>query len=118
MKGIEILTSAQVATEWGYCWTAFWITSSIIFVVFTVVGIWETVIDSVDVGIIPILSIVGIILGVLFGGASGAVFEKPTAYETQYKITISKDVSMTEFYEHYEVIEIDGKIFTVREKTK
>lgn len=37
--------------------------------------------------------------------------------EIKYQVAISDQVLMTEFYEHYEVIDQDGKIFTVREKT-
>ena len=34
----------------------------------------------------------------------------------QYKVTISKEVSMVEFYEKYEIIDQEDLIFTVREK--
>ena len=34
----------------------------------------------------------------------------------EYKVTISDDVSLTEFNEKYEIIEQDGKIYTVRER--
>ncbi len=34
---------------------------------------------------------------------------------TAYKVTISESVSMTEFYEQYEIIDVDGKIYTIRE---
>ena len=62
--------------------------------------------------------ITGVILGCSYGALMGAVFRTPTAYETQYKVTISEEVTMAEFLEHYEVIDQDGKIFTVREKDK
>lgn len=39
----------------------------------------------------------------------------PTAYETHYKVLISDEVSMNEFLEQYEIIDQEGKIFTVRE---
>lgn len=34
----------------------------------------------------------------------------------KYKVTISEEVSMTEFYEKYEIIDVDGAIYTIREK--
>jgi hypothetical protein len=34
----------------------------------------------------------------------------------QYKVTISDSVSMVEFNEKYDVIEVEGKIYTIREK--
>ena len=36
--------------------------------------------------------------------------------EYEYQVTISDDVSMTEFNEKYEVIKVEGKIYTIREK--
>lgn len=36
--------------------------------------------------------------------------------ECQYQVTISDNVSMVEFNERYEVIDIDGKILTIVEK--
>ena len=41
-----------------------------------------------------------------------------TKYETQYKVTISDEVKMDEFCEKYEIIEQDGKIYTVRERNE
>lgn len=117
MNGVEILTSAQVATEWVFNWSAFWITLGLTFGVCLIAGIWYTVTDQCDWVIIPSISIVSIIFGSMFGAGIGKATEIPTTYETQYKVTISDEVSMAEFYEHYEVIEQDGKIFTVREKT-
>lgn len=42
-------------------------------------------------------------------------FAFPEKY-IQYKVTISEEVSMTEFYEKYEIIDVDGAIYTIREK--
>jgi pyruvate/oxaloacetate carboxyltransferase len=36
--------------------------------------------------------------------------------DTKYEVTISDEVLLTEFYEKYEVISQNDKIFTVREK--
>lgn len=33
----------------------------------------------------------------------------------KYKVTISEEVSMVEFYEKYEIIDVDGAIYTIRE---
>ena len=37
-------------------------------------------------------------------------------FDTKYEVTISDEVLLTEFYEKYEVISQNDKIFTVREK--
>lgn len=118
MTGVEILTSSEVAVEWAFNWTLFWIVGGIILVIFTIVGIWFWANDDYDWGIIPILFIVGMVFGILFGCMVGNGIGKPIEYTTEYKVTISDEVSMTEFYEHYKVISQDGKIFTVREKSE
>lgn len=116
MQGVEILTSAQVAIEWAFNCTAFWITFFIIFGFTFIIGIISFV-DSYDWTYMVLGGILGVIFGCIVGVGAGGIFDAPIAYETQYKVTISDEVSMTEFLEHYEVIDQDGKIFTVREKT-
>lgn len=118
MIGVEILTSSEVAVEWAFNWTLFWIVGGIILVIFTIVGIWFWANDVCDWGVIPILFIVGMVFGILFGCMVGNGISKPIEYTTEYKVTISDEVLMTEFYEHYKVISQDGKIFTVREKSE
>ena len=115
MQGVEILTSEQVVTELTFNDTAFWTTAIIIFFIFFIAGIFTSY-DEMECTPLILCSAVGVVLGGLFGSVMGAGVGTPTAYETQYKVTISEEVSMTDFYEHYEVIEQDGKIFTVREK--
>lgn len=39
-------------------------------------------------------------------------------YETRYQITIDDSVSMNEFQNKYEIIEVEGKIYTVRERVE
>lgn len=116
MTGIEILTSAQVVSEAAFNLTAFWITFGIVFGIFVIVGIGEWIFDVCEWAVIPAFAVLGLFASGLLGAMSGAIFEIPTAYETEYKVTISDEVSMNDFYERYEVIDQDGKIFTVRER--
>ena len=118
MTGVEILTSNEVAIEYAFNWTVFWIVGGIALVIITAIGIYSYVNGECDFGIIPSLFIIGICAGSMLGSTLGRAFETPKAYTTEYQVTISDDVSMTEFYEHYEVIDQDGKIFTVREKSE
>ena len=37
-------------------------------------------------------------------------------YETHYQVTVNNSVSMNEFQNKYEIIEVEGKIYTVRER--
>lgn len=116
MQGVEILTSAQVVTEWTTNWTSFWIATIVTFAILLTIGILRYT-ETYDVGEIIGYVFMGVAFGLISGVLSGHVLlSTPAEYETRYKVTISDEVSMTEFYEHYEVIDQDGKIFTVREK--
>lgn len=39
-------------------------------------------------------------------------------YETRYQVTVDDSVSMNEFQNKYEIIEVEGKIYTVKERVK
>lgn len=116
MTGIEILTSAEVVSETTCNGDLACIIGASIIVFCTIIG----VILDIKSGEME-CSILGFMLGLLAGFigfcVTMGITEKPTAYETQYKVTISDEVTVSDFYEHYEVIEQDGKIFTVKEKT-
>lgn len=115
MSGVEILTSQEVAVEFGFNEPAFWIVAGIIFVVSILIGAIGSIHDG-DIDCFLLCSIGGVFIASIFGTIVGAIFEEPAEYQTQYQVTVSDEVSMNEFYERYEVIDIDGKIYTVAEK--
>ena len=39
-------------------------------------------------------------------------------YETHYQVTVDNSVSMNEFQDKYEIIEVEGKIYTVKERVE
>ena len=39
-------------------------------------------------------------------------------YETRYQVTVDDSVAMSEFQSKYEIIEVEGKIYTVRERVE
>ena len=39
-------------------------------------------------------------------------------YETRYQVTIDDSVSINEFQNKYEIIEVEGKIYTIRERVE
>ena len=63
-------------------------------------------------------ALAGLFLGVFAANAFGSVFSYPPETKTtmRYEVTIDDSVSLTEFYEHYTVIEQRGEIFVVEEK--
>ena len=48
----------------------------------------------------------------------GNIKNKNSIDHIEYKVTISDEVSLTEFNEKYEILEQDGKIYTVKERTE
>lgn len=62
--------------------------------------------------------LIGIVIGAIFGGATGIVIDKvvePAPDEIRYKVIVSDEVPMNEFLSRYEIIEVEGKIYTVKE---
>lgn len=115
MTGVEVLAQQEVAVEHAYCWPAFLITAGIIVVVFAVVGIVLSIREYDWMDLIACV-LAGVFFGAVTGALLGTVFQTPTAYKTQYKVVISDEVPMNEFYERYEVISQEGKIYTIRER--
>ncbi len=121
MNGVEILSQAEVATSTAFNWTAFWVSIGVTFLFgFICVLIYQFkdygCVDWSDVGEgIVFGSLMGC-FGAIIGLGLGFGLSKPTEFETQYKVIISDEVSMNEFLEQYEIIDQEGKIYTVREK--
>ena len=115
MQGVEILTSERVVIDWDFSWTAFWIVMGVVLLGFLIKGIFKYKRTREIIDIIG-FSAIGVFVGAMVSFSVAARCSTPTDYETRYKVTISEEVSMIEFIEHYEVIEQDGKIFTIREK--
>ena len=115
MTGVEILATQEVATAFTFnldgCFTWF----SVAFGLFFIFGVIASLLHD-ERAILGAMLIAGIIVGVLIGVIVGFADGTPTEYETQYKVTISDEVSMNEFLEKYEIIDQEGKIYTVRER--
>lgn len=115
MTGVEILATQEVAVEFAYNWLAFFICFGAIFTVFILFGIFMSIRfddwKQILVGII-----IGTIMGGVFGVACGFGLEIPTEFENRYKVIISDEVSMNDFLDKYEIIDQEGRIYTVREK--
>ena len=117
MAGVEILASNEVVID-----TSFNIMSAagafgIIFGFFIIAGVVASLLfaDWNQLGVGVGLGIVFSVVAFIAVGCGNGI---PTAYETQYKVTISDEVSMNDFLERYEIIEQEGKIYTVRERNE
>lgn len=116
MNGVEILSSTQVACEFTFNWIAFWISFGAIIGFCLLMSIPPVINGECEWWIILICLFIGIIGGSLIGSVLGEVCHTPAAYETHYKVTIDDSVSMNEFIDKYEILDQEGKIYTVREK--
>ena len=116
MSGVEILATEEVAIAWeSWNWKGFLSTVGICFLVSIIVSFLTSVTEDWRLGVTVFL--IGFIAGsALFGTLVGCNTGEPIEYETQYKVVIDDSVSMNEFTEKYEIIDQDGKIYTVREK--
>jgi hypothetical protein len=115
MTGVEILTMEEVATQYGFNWATVLISGGIIALICTL-AIAVFVISPVDWEDWLFCITIGLLVGALFGALFGCINQTPVDYETQYKVSISDEVQLNEFNEKYEIIEQDGKIYTVRER--
>ena len=69
---------------------------------------------STEFTIVGCLFLIGISLslgGLLFGGINSV------EDYTQYDVLISEDINFQEFYDKYEIIEVKGQIYTIKERS-
>lgn len=117
MQGIEILSQSEVGCGVAINWTPVIIITAIAAVVVFISVIQLTVpLDFEDwlasIAITILCSFVVLLVTTLIA----TVFSKPETYETHYKVTISDEVSMNEFLEQYEIVDQEGKIYTIKER--
>jgi hypothetical protein len=114
MVGVEILATEKIVSETAFDWTGFWISVIGLGIFFILVAILE--ICSGEIGMAAFTIILGTFITLVFGFLMGDANSQPIAYKNQYKVTISDEVKMNEFYERYKVIDQEGKIYTVEER--
>lgn len=110
LDGITLLDTGTkvVSYTWGWSWGGFIAT---IFAIFLIVVSIICMIDGTGGKIFVIAAIFVGMLGLfIFAHA------KPAKTITIYSVIIDDSVSMTEFYDRYDVLDIKGKIFTITER--
>lgn len=117
MNGVEILATNEVAVSYTFNWTVTWIVGAIVLLGFVVIPIGDMIIhEGFDVPYFIVMSVAGVIFGLFFAFVCGNVFETPVGFEPQYKVTITDEVKMNEFLDRYEIVDVEGKIYTVRDR--
>lgn len=111
MEGITVLNSYEYLTNpssiflylvWGFVFTTLAIALSYLFIVDNY--------SSTSTAIFAIAA--GALAVILFCN----IPEKD--YETRYQVAVDDSVSMNEFQSKYEIIEVESKIYTVRERVE
>lgn len=108
MEGVTILSAATVALglSWG---VVFFVAFGAGLLACLLMTLQEE--DGISTAIISVIvAIVIFILGAFLIGVD-------TTEVTEYKVIIDDSVSYVEFMEKYEVIDQEGEIYTVRERT-
>ena len=116
MEGITFLNSTVIMTLHPSGLSLIIFGLLILFLSF-IIAIFVLITDSCySIGyiIVKSLSLIGIIIslgGLLYGGIN------PVENYTQYDVLISEDINFQEFYDKYEVIEVKGQIYTIKERS-
>lgn len=110
MNGVEILSSETIYNtilpEW--CITAGLICAMVF--IFLMVFCFSN--DHMIIGLICI--VIALIVGIV--GSLGGTLSKTDISHIEYKVTIDDSVSMNDFLDKYEILDQEGKIYTVRER--
>ena len=110
LDGITLLDTGTkvVSYTWGWSWGGF---IAAIFAIFLIVVFILCTIDGTGGDIFFIAAIfVGMLSLFIFAHT------KPAKTINTYSVIIDDSVLMTEFYNKYEVLDIQGKIFTITER--
>ena len=116
MEGVEILSEKVVYVFEYQSWVFWFIVAFCATIGFLIGGCVGS--ESFDLGDACMLLVPFILLGIVLGCIGLLATGKHTE-EIDYieqKVIVSDEVSMNEFYEKYNVIKQEGKIYTVREK--
>ena len=117
MNGVEVLSQTTIYEVTQLQWvTPLCVTIGVLIGALVVIFGWRKAkLDAPEFGIILVLGIAGM----LIGGFIQIVTTKTTdtVDYIEYKVTIDDSVSMNEFLDKYEILDQEGKIYTIKEKT-
>lgn len=110
MNGVEILSSETIYnTILPEYWLGIGLGLGFLFVVFMAACFAN---GRIILGLICILLALG--SGII--GSLGGTYSTTDIDHTEYKVTIDDSVSMNEFLDKYEILDQEGKIYTVKER--
>lgn len=113
MDGMTILSTYEHPTAHYMDDSSIIFTCVVIMVVCAVIGFILTIISEEN-GFIPTFLILGAIICIFTNIVTSSCCVEYT-YETHYKVILDDTVSINEFLDKYEIVDIDGEIYTVKE---
>ena len=116
MNGVEILSSETIYEVEAFFWLipVFAGAGLLISLICCIVSWIDFGFDIDHIGAILACAAIGACIGLLC--AIMSVHETDIVDHIEYKVTIDDSVSMNEFLDKYEILDQEGKIYTVKEK--
>lgn len=112
MQGVDVLAVVDAVVDHTYNWNWVWYIAVLCVVILLILSL----VSKYDLKDTVFIAIVGILLGAYIGAVI-SVNTKEDVLETQYKVTISDEVNLLEFNDRYEIVDQEGQIFTIKERT-
>lgn len=110
MDGVIILNSYETLTNVSEIFLMF--IFGLLFLVMASCFLYLCMKDKPSISTVIFMIIAGILAVIFFRN----IPEKK--YETYYQVTVDDSVSMNEFQSKYEIIKVEGRIYTVKEGVK
>ena len=114
LEGIEVLNKTEIMAVPEWVGTACMICAGLI-VIGAIVSLIFIISDKIKFWIPVLFTIVSCLGFVVFEKLNDALTTEPTG-KYEYQVTVDDSVTMNEFYDRYEIVEVNGKIYTIREK--
>lgn len=111
MDGVIILNSYESLTNFGSIFIM--IALCVWFFAVVVLVLLSLLKDGCDSWKVPVFLVICVVLTIVCG-----CLIPERKYEIHYQVTVDDSVSMNEFQNKYEIIEVEGKIYTVRERVE
>lgn len=114
MEGIEVLNQIEIMGRSPKL-VVIALTFGILFCIFAISAIVSAIVKKdTACGIFGTFMFITFLCFIVTKSASNKEIIPTSKYK--YQVTIDDSVSMTEFYEKYEIIDIEGKIYTIKIK--
>ena len=110
MNGVEILNSETIYETFLPVW---WI---LVAMIVGFVCLMMTIYFAVEGKILPCILFIILVVGCSILFVCACVPNENSIHHTEYKVTIDDSVSMNEFLDKYEILDQEGKIYTVKER--